>query len=70
MATNIETAVKGKILTITVDLSKDYGRTGGGEGKNIKIGTSGGGRGIEMDVDGVGEVAISCNVYRRPKAGE
>ena len=70
MSRNVNASVEGNILTVTVDLSQSFGRTGGGTGKNIKVATSGGGRGIEVDGPDNREFAVSLNVYRRPEAGE
>jgi hypothetical protein len=39
---NIKTAIKGNILTITVDLSKTQGRSKAGTGPNEIIATTGG----------------------------
>ena len=67
MSTNVKAVVKGTTLTITVDLSKEFGTSA--SGKNTKIATSGGGRGVEIevpkDISADGTVAVSLNVYKR-----
>lgn len=67
MAKNIETAIKGNTLTITVDISKELGLSA--SEKNMKIATSGGGRGVELDVPASiskdETIAVSLNVYKR-----
>ncbi len=59
---NITTAVKGNILTITVDLSKSHGVSGSGK-SNIIASTQG-----NQPVDGKPEVKFGLNVYTKVKA--
>lgn len=67
MSKNIKTAIKNDVLTITVDLSQELGLSA--SEKNMKIATSGGGRGVELDVPKTiskdGSIAVSLNVYKR-----
>lgn len=58
---NIETAVKGNILTIKVDLSKEGGLSA--SGKTVSIGSSKGNK----EIDGADGVYLGINVYRYPK---
>jgi len=55
---NIEMKVEGNTLTITVDLSKDYGESS--SGKNIIIATTEGNVTIPNS-----EAKIGLNVYRK-----
>lgn len=57
---NINATVKGSILTLTVDLSKDLGQSK--SGKTTLIGTSGGNQAIQGP-DGM--VYIGVNVYKK-----
>jgi hypothetical protein len=57
---NVKMAVKGNILTITVDLSKDSGLSN--SGKNKIIASSGG----NQPVPGKPEVKIGLNIYTKP----
>ena len=55
---NVAMTVKGKILTVTVDLSKEQGRSA--SGKTIIIGTTSGNKPVP-DSDAI----IGLNVYRK-----
>ncbi len=55
---NIKMAVKDNVLTITVDLKKDQGKSK--SGKNVIIGTSAG----NAEVPGAPGVKIGINVYK------
>ena len=58
---NVETKIEGKKLVITVDLSKDFGRSK--SGKTIIIGSSQG----NVNIDGPnGSVTMGLNVYKKP----
>ena len=59
---NVEMGVKGNILTITVDLSKDFGLSK--SGKTIIIASTEGNQKVED-----AEVRIGLNVYRYPEKG-
>ena len=54
---NVDVKMNGKIMTITVDTSKDFGPSA--SGKTIIIATTGG----AQDFDGV---KVGLNVYRKP----
>jgi hypothetical protein len=58
---NVEMNVEGNILTITVDLSKDFGPSA--SGKSIAIASSSG----NVSVPGHDGVKIGINVYRANK---
>ncbi len=51
--------IEGDILTITVDLSKEFGKSS--SGKSIIIGTTEG----NVSVPGKEDVKVGVNVYRR-----
>ena len=55
---NVEMTVKGNILTITADLSKDFGPSK--SGKTIIIATSGG----NVSVPGNEAIKVGINIYR------
>lgn len=55
---NVELKVEGNILTITVDLSKEQGRSA--SGKTMIIATSSGNKPIEGT-----DATIGLNVYRK-----
>jgi len=57
---NIEMHVEGNVLTIKVDLSKQFGPSS--SGKSIIIASTEGNR----PVPGLEDVKIGVNVYRRP----
>jgi uncharacterized OB-fold protein len=59
---NVEIAVKGKIMTITVDLSKSQGPSK--TGKTVIIATTEGGPSIAAN--GNGEIRVNLNVYKYP----
>ena len=59
---NVEINVKGKVMTITVDLSKDQGASA--SGKTIIIGTTAGN--ARIAANGNGEVFVGLNVYKYP----
>jgi len=59
---NVEISVKGKVMTITVDLSKDQGASA--SGKTTIIGTTGGN--TRIAANGAGEVFVGLNVYKYP----
>lgn len=54
---NIQMEVKGNILTVTVDLSKNFGISK--TGKSLIIASSEG----NVSVEGREEIKIGCNVY-------
>ena len=56
---NCEMKVDGDILTITVDLSKEFGKSS--SGKSIIIGTTGG----NVSVPEKEDVKVGLNVYRK-----
>ena len=56
---NIEMKVEGNILTIKVDLTKDFGPSS--SGKNIIIASTEG----NVSVDGHEEAKVGLNVYRK-----
>ncbi len=56
---NIEMSVKGDILTITVDISKTFGRSSSGK-STIIASTEG-----NVSVPGRDEVKIGLNVYTK-----
>jgi len=58
---NVEMEVKGNILTIKVDLTKEFGPSS--SGKSIIIASSEG----NADVPGVDGVRVGLNVYRKRK---
>ena len=55
---NVEMTVKGNILTITADLSKDFGPSK--SGKTIIIATTGG----NVSVPGHEAVKVGLNIYK------
>jgi hypothetical protein len=55
---NVKTELKGKILTITVDLGKEYGISK--SGKSQVIATSEG----NQKIDGTDDIKIGLNIYR------
>ena len=59
---NVKVEVKGNILTATVDLSKDIGRSK--SGKTIVIGSTQG----NAQVPGHDNARIGLNVYKYPSA--
>jgi hypothetical protein len=56
---NIEYALDGKILTLTIDISKEFGPSS--SGKTIMIASTQGNK-------DVGDVKIGVNVYKYPDA--
>ena len=56
---NVEMKLDGDILTITVDLSKEFGLSG--SGKSVIIASTEGNRAVE----GREEVKIGLNIYRK-----
>ena len=57
---NVEMAVKDKVLTIKVDLSKEFGRSK--SGKTIVIASTEG----NQKIDGGDGAIIGLNVYKKP----
>lgn len=57
---NVTTSVKGNILTIKVDLSKEFGLSA--SGKTVSIGSTKGNKTIE----GTNGVVLGLNVYKYP----
>ena len=55
---NVKTELKGKILTITVDLGKEYGISK--SGKSQVIASSEG----NQKIDGTDDIKIGLNIYR------
>jgi predicted acyl esterase len=64
MSENVKAEVKGKTLTITVDLGRDLGPSK--SGKTNMIATTKG----NMEVPGTDGVKIGLNVYRSAKEGK
>ena len=58
---NCEMAVNGNILTITVDISKEFGKSS--SGKSMIIATTEGNVSIPDNVD----VKIGLNIYKKAK---
>jgi len=58
---NVEMKVEGNILTITVDLSKEFGLSS--SGKSMIIASTEG----NQSVEGKEEVKIGLNIYKKPK---
>jgi hypothetical protein len=56
---NVDMQVKGSILTITVDLNQEFGKSG--SGKSIVIASTEG----NQTVPGTTDVKIGLNVYRK-----
>jgi hypothetical protein len=59
---NVEFKVEGNILTVTVDLSKDFGASA--SGKTISIASTKG----NVSIPGHEGVKIGLNVYKYPEA--
>jgi hypothetical protein len=57
---NVEMKVEGNILTIKVDLSKEFGLSS--SGKSVIIASTEG----NQSVDGREEVKIGLNIYKKP----
>lgn len=57
---NVEMRVEGNILTITVDLSKEFGPSA--SGKTIIIATTEG----NVSVEGAEDKKIGLNIYKKP----
>jgi len=57
---NVDMKLNGNLLTITVDISKEFGLSG--SGKSIIIGSTEG----NVSVEGREEVKVGLNVYRKP----
>jgi hypothetical protein len=58
---NVEMKVEGDILTIRVDLSKEYGLSS--SGKSVIIASTEG----NQSVEGREEVKIGLNIYKKPQ---
>lgn len=58
---NVEMKVEGDILTIKVDLSKEYGLSS--SGKSVIIASTEG----NQTVEGKEEVKIGLNIYKKPQ---
>ncbi|MDD4127098.1 MAG: hypothetical protein PHV39_05360 [Methanomicrobium sp.] len=56
---NIEMTIEGKILSIKVDLSKDFGESK--SGKSITIASTEG----NISIPGDDEIKIGLNIYRK-----
>ncbi|HOJ95236.1 MAG TPA: hypothetical protein PK024_00140 [Methanospirillum sp.] len=56
---NVDMKVEGTILTITVDISKDYGESK--SGKSITIASTEG----NISIPGHEEIKIGLNIYRK-----
>lgn len=61
LGTNMDMKVKGNILTITVDLSKNFGTSS--SGKSQIVATSGG----NIDIAGANGIKIGLNIYKPVK---
>lgn len=57
---NVDMKLTGTILTITVDLSKEFGMSS--SGKSLIIASTEG----NVSVEGKEEVKVGLNVYRKP----
>jgi len=57
---NVELKLSGTTLTITVDLSKEYGLSS--SGKSLIIASTEG----NVSVEGKPEVKVGLNIYRKP----
>jgi hypothetical protein len=57
---NVEMKVDGNLLTITVDISKEFGMSS--SGKNLIIASTEG----NTSVPGKEEIKIGLNVYKKP----
>lgn len=62
---NVAFEVTGDILTLTINLTTDNGRTKNGEGKNISVGSTGGLRELDMG-EKHGFFSVGLNVTRKP----
>jgi hypothetical protein len=62
---NVKTEVKGKNLVITVDMTKDFGRSG--SGKTVVIASTKGFKNVAANGH---SAMINLNVNRYPKDGE
>jgi len=58
---NVQTAVNGNILTITVDLSKEFGLSK--SGKTVIIATTSG----SISIDSDDRIKLGLNIYRYPE---
>lgn len=56
---NVDLKLNGNILTITVDISKEYGRSS--SGKSLIIASTEG----NVSVEGKEEVKVGLNIYRK-----
>ncbi len=61
---NCDIKVEGDILTITVDLSKEFGKSS--SGKSIIIGTTEG----NFPLPDRGEIKVGVNVYKKLKTAD
>jgi ABC-type molybdate transport system ATPase subunit len=61
---NVTIKTEGKVMTITVDLSKDFGRSG--SGKTIIIAST---EGATKESSPYGDVQVNLNVYKYPERG-
>jgi hypothetical protein len=59
MAKNVETKVVGNILTITVDLSKEFGKSASGK-SNVIATTEG-----NVTIEGSKDVKMGLNIYTK-----
>jgi hypothetical protein len=59
MAKNVKMTVSGSILTIEIDLSKDFGKSS--SGKSVVISSTEG----NITVPGTDDVKIGLNVYKK-----
>jgi len=57
---NVDMKLNGTILTITVDITKEFGLSS--SGKSIIIGSTEG----NVSVEGKEDVKVGLNVYRKP----
>ena len=58
---NVEMKLDGDVLTITVDLSKEYGLSS--SGKSVIIASTEG----NQSVEGREEIKIGLNIYKKPE---
>jgi hypothetical protein len=71
---NLGKNIKGEIdpttgeLVLRIDLSKSFGRTSGGSGKNISVATTNGNK--PLPFEGFDEFSLGLNLYREPRKGE
>ena len=63
MSKNVEMKREGDVLTIQIDLSKEYGPSA--SGKTIIVATTEG----SVSVPGSDDIKLGLNVYKKPRSG-